>query len=75
MANSPAPTITPERLEEIRAPLEKATPGKRAALGAQPCTAENPNEDSYARGYFNGVMAYGEAIAALPTTKQEPRDG
>jgi len=38
---------------------------QRAAKGAQPSTAEDPNESVYTRGYFDGVIAYGRALAAL----------
>lgn len=37
-------------------------------LAQQPSTAENPNEDTYQRGYFDGVMAYGRAILNLKST-------
>jgi len=37
----------------------------REAAECQPCTAENPNETDYHRGYFDGVMAFGKAIRAL----------
>lgn len=36
-----------------------------AAIAAQPATAENPNEDAYQRGYFDGVMAYGRELIKL----------
>lgn len=39
--------------------------GIEAALEAQPSTAEDPNESSYERGRFDGVIAYGHAIVAL----------
>lgn len=35
------------------------------ALAAQPSTAENPNEDAYQLGRFDGVMEYAKAILAL----------
>lgn len=35
------------------------------ALDRQPSTAENPNEDAYQRGRFDGVMEYARAILAL----------
>jgi len=48
-----------------------------ACLAAQPSTAENPNEDSYQRGRFDGIMEYGRAIRALrssPPTQDERTD-
>lgn len=39
------------------------------ALGAQPSTAENPNEDAYQRGRFDGIMEFAKAILAL---KEQP---
>lgn len=36
-----------------------------AAREAQPCTAENPNESSYERGKFDGVMAYARVLREL----------
>ena len=41
-----------------------------AARRAQPCTAENPNESTYERGKFDGVIAYASAIAALKPKEQ-----
>lgn len=32
-------------------------------LDCQPSTAENPNEDTYQRGRFDGIIEYGRAIA------------
>jgi hypothetical protein len=32
---------------------------------AQPPTAERPDENTYQRGFFDGVIAYGRAILAL----------
>ena len=40
------------------------------AVACQPATAENPDESSYQRGKFEGVMEYGRAILAL---KEKPR--
>lgn len=37
----------------------------KAAFAAQPSTAENPNEDSYQRGRFDGVIEYGRALSLL----------
>lgn len=34
-------------------------------LAAMPCTAENPNEDSYQRGRFDGILDYQRAIRTL----------
>jgi hypothetical protein len=34
-------------------------------LQQQPCTAENPNEDAYQRGKFDGVMEFAKNILAL----------
>jgi hypothetical protein len=39
---------------------------RQRCLDCQPSTAENPNEDSYQRGRFDGVMEYGRAIAGHP---------
>lgn len=36
-----------------------------AAIAAQPATAEDPNEDNYQRGFFDGVMAYGRELLKL----------
>lgn len=35
------------------------------AIDAQPSTAENPNEDSYQRGRFDGIMEFARAILAI----------
>jgi hypothetical protein len=39
--------------------------GIEEAIAAQPSTAENPNEDAYQRGRFDGIMDYGRAIVGL----------
>lgn len=39
--------------------------GVEAALAAQPATAEDPNESTYQRGRFDGIMEYAAAILAL----------
>lgn len=36
-----------------------------AARKAQPVTAEKPDENTYQRGFFDGVISYGRAICAL----------
>lgn len=38
--------------------------GMEAAADCQPCTAENPNESEYHRGFFDGVMVYSKRIRA-----------
>lgn len=62
--------MTEEPSKELRDLLERAEKnGWNAAINAareaQPCTAENPNEDSYQRGRFDGVMDYAKALRAL----------
>lgn len=42
----------------------------REALECHPTTAENPNENSYQRGRFDGVIEYGRAIGALITAAE-----
>lgn len=37
------------------------------AMSCQPSTAENPNEDTYQRGRFDGIMEFARAILALKT--------
>jgi hypothetical protein len=37
----------------------------QACIEAQPFTAENPNESSYLKGHFDGVMDYGREIRKL----------
>lgn len=39
--------------------------GLENAVKCQPCTAEDPNEDDYQRGRFDGIMEYAAAIRAL----------
>jgi hypothetical protein len=56
--------------DAISTSLSKAVETAKAealdeALAAQPSTAEDPNEDSYQRGRFDGIIEYGRAIAAL----------
>lgn len=43
------------------------------ALDAQPSTAENPNEDAYQRGRFDGIIEYGQAIRKLMRTLKEEK--
>jgi hypothetical protein len=45
-----------------------------ACLNAMPCTAENPNEDAYQRGKFDGVMEYQRAIRALAEKEGESHE-
>lgn len=45
----------------------------QAARKAQPCTAENPNENDYQRGRFDGIIEYAKAISALK--RPAPLDG
>ena len=53
----------------------RPTPDRAAiieeALAAMPSTAENPNEDSYQRGRFDGIMEYQRNIRALSHAKIE----
>lgn len=61
------PTSIPVGLSELIERAEKN--GWNAAIcaarEAQPCTAERPNEDSYQRGKFDGVMEYARALRGL----------
>lgn len=52
-------------VEPARGYAEGFAAARQDAIDAQPSTAENPNEDSYQRGRFDGVMEYGRAIVAL----------
>lgn len=52
----------------LAAPASGRDEGVAEALAAQPSTAENPNEDAYQRGRFDGIMEYAKVIAALRTT-------
>lgn len=45
--------------------------GLTAAIEAQPSTAENPDEDAYQRGRFDGIMDYGRAIVRLALSTQD----
>lgn len=45
------------------------------ATDAQPCTAENPREDAYQHGRFDGVMDYGRAIRALIQPPAQKENG
>lgn len=36
---------------------------RERCLACQPSTAENPNEDAYQRGRFDGIMEFARAIA------------
>lgn len=36
---------------------------RERCLSCQPSTAENPNEDAYQRGRFDGIMEFARAIA------------
>lgn len=58
--------------------IEHSTPDRNAVLeeaaDAMPCTAEDPNEDDYQRGRFDGIMEYQRAIRALMTTTPEPTE-
>ena len=36
-----------------------------ACRKAQPVTAERPDESTYQRGFFDGVIAYGRAVLQL----------
>ena len=42
------------------------------AYDAMPSTAEDPNENSYQRGRFDGIMEYQRAIRALKSTAPAP---
>lgn len=42
-------------------------------LDEQPSTAENPNEDAYQRGRFDGVMEFASAIQELKSDHGDPR--
>ena len=42
-------------------------------LAQQPSTAENPNEDSYQRGRFDGIMEFAEAMQAMKKDQGCPR--
>jgi hypothetical protein len=51
-------------------PASDVAAERERCIDAIPCTAENPNEDAYQRGRFDGVMEYQRAIRAL-----EPASG
>src|SRR5687768_14980281 len=46
-------------------PASAVAAERERCIDAIPCTAENPNEDAYQRGRFDGVMEYQRAIRAL----------
>lgn len=63
------------RAEKAEAALAGAREAAlREALDAQPSTAENPNENAYQRGRFDGIMEYGRAILALIPASPAPVD-
>lgn len=42
-------------------------------LDQQPSTAENPNEDAYQRGRFDGIMEFAQAIQSIKSDQGDPR--
>lgn len=42
-------------------------------IDQQPSTAENPNEDAYQRGRFDGIMEFARALQELKNDQGDPR--
>lgn len=56
-------SLTPEQHDAIY--LRGWSEGIEAAINAMPSTAEDPNEDTYQRGRFDGIMEYQRAMRDL----------
>ena len=59
--------------EAARIAKEARVDALREARDCQPSTAENPNEDIYQRGRFDGVFEYATDIQALIDAETAPK--
>jgi len=54
-----------------RAIMEARDKALEDAADCQPSTAENPNEDAYQRGRFDGIMEFARAIRAMKSSARQ----